>query len=45
MTTKNLPALDDLARRIKEEHQACRDLARAYEMLPPTKRAKLFEGD
>ncbi len=29
MTTKNLPALDDLARRIKEEHQACRDAAQS----------------
>ena len=29
MTKKNLPALDDLARRIREEHHACRDAAQS----------------
>ncbi len=29
MTKTNLPALNDLARRIKEEHQACRDAAQS----------------
>ncbi len=29
MTTKNLPALDDLARRVNEEHEACRTAMRS----------------
>ena len=29
MTTRNLPALDDLAKRVREEHHACRDAAQS----------------
>ena len=29
MTTKNLPALDDLAKRVNEEHEACRTAMRS----------------